>query len=988
MSRMNTNKYKAKEKAKEKAKDNSGNWEYTPYRKLPAETILRDLLSPNSFDPRKVNEIRNPPKSKKQLILEKGDKISKSDKIILDNCVKIENQAIEIDINEIKSLGFGARPKTNEGRKYLLLRNLDIMIHKNNIEGIVNSYLRLNEDDFINIKMFDKEYSEQLEQMNNIVKQEDMIYHMMVTFHTSMPPMNAKGFVKFDAWQLEAIDLIDKNQSIVISAPTSAGKTVALSYAVTKSSEGSSLVVVPTDALAWQTAAYLGNVIGSIVPIITKTYQTKATRDEMIQYINKASIIVGTPESIVDYMPFMKNNFKWIVFDEIHMIGKPEGSMMEQIAKVLKNVPVLALSATIGNIDDLVSWLQKISPLQPVSKIVCDKRFFNLQRYYYDNNNLVSLHPLALISEEEFANGTVIQKNLQPIPPNAWDLAMKIGKEYLGDLEPHRYFNRETRIELTEALEYFNKLIILLVSMYKTNKDYVICILNSYKQESLPALNTDLVSLAFKLKEEHKTPAIFFQKNTIACERMIHEFAQNIEMNEDTKYPRLLRDRLKIAKKVDRVDKKVTTSDDKNSKKELREMLGKTKLKKDGYGVSSVQQTKVEAIIAPPLQEPHEDFILNDAQFFTEGVVENWVGELKQYLPNTGDYYHWLLKLLWRGVGIYAKGLPDPYLRLVQTLACTKQLAIVFSDQSLVFGVNMPFRTSVVIRDPTQIDDMDSMMFHQMAGRAGRRGLDKEGNVVFAGYSWDRIKELSISMIPHIKGTEQVIYTIDHANMLSRNNNRMDWNDTCKNYINNEITEEDATEFRIGMKSNLENAWEFAYNTDDINHLHMNWRLRYSLDCVRISFLLPYFRRAFEGKDHTKELNQILLAHFLSRFICCEEATDMNIMDEPEILLSSPYDMIIAKLNELEIEVPSKVDNKIFLSIQQNSMVEETHSLRQRLLDFRDKLIHIQHYCYHSKISCLSKIMGKLLTRIWWIYHTSSPIMKVFKTYDNIDSEE
>jgi hypothetical protein len=85
MSRMNTNKYKAREKAKEKAKDNSGNWEYTPYRKLPAETILRDLLSPNSFDPRKVNEIRNPPKSKKQLILEKGDKISKSDKIILDN---------------------------------------------------------------------------------------------------------------------------------------------------------------------------------------------------------------------------------------------------------------------------------------------------------------------------------------------------------------------------------------------------------------------------------------------------------------------------------------------------------------------------------------------------------------------------------------------------------------------------------------------------------------------------------------------------------------------------------------------------------------------------------------------------------------------------------------------------------------------------------------------------------------------------------------
>jgi superfamily II RNA helicase len=37
-----------------------------------------------------------------------------------------------------------------------------------------------------------------------------------------------------------------------------------------------------------------------------------------------------------------------------------------------------------------------------------------------------------------------------------------------------------------------------------------------------------------------------------------------------------------------------------------------------------------------------------------------------------------------------------------------------------------------------------------MAGRAGRRCLDKEGNVIFIGYSWDRIKELSKSSIPNI----------------------------------------------------------------------------------------------------------------------------------------------------------------------------------------------------------------------------------------------
>jgi hypothetical protein len=87
-----------------------------------------------------------------------------------------------------------------------------------------------------------------------------------------------------------------------------------------------------------------------------------------------------------------------------------------------------------------------------------------------------------------------------------------------------------------------------------------------------------------------------------------------------------------------------------------------------------------------------------------------------------------------------------------------------------------------------------------------------------------------------------------------------------------------------------------------------------------------------------------------------------------------------------------KVDNKVFLSIQQNSLlqcstIQETDKLRQRLKQFSNTIKHIQHYCYHSNITCLSKIMGKLLTRIWWIYHTSSPVMKKFNTYIDMGSE-
>jgi hypothetical protein len=1012
-----------RQQKKDDRENDSGNWEYTPYPtgSIPEATILRDLLSPNSFDPTKVPEILSPPKTKEQIILEKYpptpeqlkllkkmdlsaeekknldkylSKMNKADRTILTNLQTIKQTAIKRDIDEVTTLGRGAKPSTIEGRKYLLLFILNQELQRNNNDMIVNIWLRLKENEFKNVHDFDHIYMDQITRMNAIVSKLDIIELQFTKFHSQMPPLNQKGFTCFDEWQKQVIQHIDDNTSVVVNAPTSAGKSVLSGYAVTK---GDILFIVPTDALVWQMSAYIGSIVGSSVPLITSTYQSNSSRKEMEEILLKAPAIVGTPNSIVDYLPSISmKKFKWIIFDEIHMIGKPEGSAMEQIAKVLPNTPVLALSATIGNTEELVQWFQKISPDQRIAHVTCDKRFFNLQRFYYNEmeNQLVTLHPLALVEEVQFVDGSILTKNLQPTPPNAWDLAQRIGFDKLGDLDPHIYFQSIERIELSQATQYFYKLIEWLVEIYRKDQQFVMSIVNQYKHEQVVHTDVDLVKLAFKLKENDKCPGIFFQKNTIACLQMVFEFARSIEMMEDVAHPKLFQERMRLIKKADRLMKKVkndskTSSDD--SRKAMKEMTGKVKLKKDGYGVSSVPKNQEEIIIPPSLQEPHPDFILNQIQYFNETIVSRWNHDLKRYFPGTGEYFHWIIKLLWRGVGVYAKGLPDPYLRLVQTLACQKQLAVVFSDMSLVFGVSMPFRTSVIVRSPIVDDDLDSMLFHQMAGRAGRRGLDKEGNVVFAGYSWDRIKELSISKIPIVTGTDNVIYTIPHANKLVRayGSATQQWENTCKNFLNSEISDEDSQEFLQGIESNYTDGggWSFAL-TDDINHLHMNWRFRDSDDSVLVPFLLPYFRRAFEGKDHTKEMNQIFLAHFLSRFISTASTEDeKQCLEDPEILQEEPYNQIFSQLEEFQIDVPSMVDNRVFLSIQQNSMVPtanamEADKLRQRLLVFGDKLKHIQHYCYHSKITCLSKIMGKLLTRIWWIYHSSSPVMKEFMSYD------
>ena len=165
---------------------------------------------------------------------------------------------------------------------------------------------------------------------------------------------------------------------------------------------------------------------------------------------------------------------------------------------------------------------------------------------------------------------------------------------------------------------------------------------------------------------------------------------------------------------------------------------------------------------------------------------------------------------------------------------------------------------------------------------------------------------------------------------------------------------------------------------DDINHLHMNWKLRYSNDGIILSLLLPYLRRGFENKNSTQENNQIEIAHFLSKFISTKETIKYeDNLSDPLILLESPYNLLINQLEDLQLDIPKMIDNRIFLSIQNNALIKcnsdiETDDIRNRLMQFGDTIKNLQHYCYHTKIVGLTKLLGKLLTRIWWIYHNSN----------------
>ena len=71
----------------------------------------------------------------------------------------------------------------------------------------------------------------------------------------------------------------------------------------------------------------------------------------------------------------------------------------------------------------------------------------------------------------------------------------------------------------------------------------------------------------------------------------------------------------------------------------------------------------------------------------------------------------------------------------------------------------MPFRTCLFYGDPGP-EVLTPLMAQQMAGRAGRRGLDRQGHLVYANISWSRVQDLVIGKLPEITGSHPLYPTI------------------------------------------------------------------------------------------------------------------------------------------------------------------------------------------------------------------------------------
>ncbi|XP_063794195.1 superkiller complex protein 2 [Pseudophryne corroboree] len=93
-----------------------------------------------------------------------------------------------------------------------------------------------------------------------------------------------------------------------------------------------------------------------------------------------------------------------------------------------------------------------------------------------------------------------------------------------------------------------------------------------------------------------------------------------------------------------------------------------------------------------------------------------------------------MLDLLKRGIGIHHSGILPILKEVVEMLFSRGLVKILFATETFAMGVNMPARTvvfdSIRKHDGSNFRDLTPGEYIQMAGRAGRRGLDTTGMVI------------------------------------------------------------------------------------------------------------------------------------------------------------------------------------------------------------------------------------------------------------------
>jgi len=248
--------------------------------------------------------------------------------------------------------------------------------------------------------------------------------------------MSGRDFV-LDPFQLEAIAAIDAGHSVLVAAPTGAGKTVVADAAVdlALSSGGRAFYTTPVKALSNQKYADLVARLGpGKVGLLTGDLSIRGD----------APVVVMTTEVLRNMLYAASaalDDLHVVVLDEVHYLQDAyRGPVWEEVILGLApNVALVCLSATVSNIDELGEWISDARGV-PVSVVVETERPVELHPLYLVGDRLAETDHLVPVLVDDAPNEAGFRFDTDPRAVRA------------GRAGPRRRFRTPRRVEVVERL--------------------------------------------------------------------------------------------------------------------------------------------------------------------------------------------------------------------------------------------------------------------------------------------------------------------------------------------------------------------------------------------------------------------------------------------------------------------------------------------------------------------------------------------------------
>ncbi|NWW81778.1 DDX60 helicase, partial [Climacteris rufus] len=596
-----------------------------------------------------------------------------------------------------------------------------------------------------------------------------------------------------DTWQRELLDAVDNNESAVIVAPTSSGKTYASYYCMEKvlktSNEGVVVYVAPTKALVNQ-------VVGTIYSRFTKKLPDGLvvcgvfTRDYRNDVMN-SQILVTVPQCLEILMlsPRCQNwtkRIRYVIFDEVHCLGGEIGAEVWEHLLVTIRCPFLALSATVSNPELLTEWLQSVKRYWQLTKnttkrrstnseknftrkcevksevhqqkesyrvrlVLYEERYNDLEKYVCSLKGsdfaIEHYHPCAALTVNHIENyGIPSDLSLSPRESiQLYDLMVKVWQDWprAQELDPEEFvsFKNKVVIKKTDARKYEQELKkelsrwIVLGQRQKVNE-----LLKQLKPKPVDCTKEEdwkhFAKFVDQLREMDKLPAIFFIFNIHSVERAATTvFSNLLEKQKSDQGP-----------------------DTEREKEDLRDELRKVikMLKKYPQDTKKLSPRKMENII---LLLTKKEQLENKLKMLStipsactyadpKAVDENTLRKIfRRVTFERRGYLQQMMAL--RGIGYHHASMSAKERQVVEMLFRMGYIKVVTATSSLALGINMPCKSVVFAEDSVFLDALN---YRQMSGRAGRRGQDMIGNVFFYDIPLPKVERLIKSNVPQLKG--------------------------------------------------------------------------------------------------------------------------------------------------------------------------------------------------------------------------------------------